>query len=163
STASKEVTITAQAQQVTPLLRGTVQIGGALQTNPAVPVIDAGGVVSAASNAPRQPLAPGGYIAIYGKNLNPRALAAPSVPPTTLGGTQAILGGTPLPLNYAGGGQINALVPYDAPVNTQLQLIVQQSGQLSAPEPVVLSQTQPAVFTLDASGSGPGVIVGYKA
>jgi uncharacterized protein (TIGR03437 family) len=164
NTSSKEVTITAQAQEAVPALRGTAQIGGTLQANPAVPAINAGGVVSAASSTPRQPLAPGSYIAIYGQNLNPGAVFAQSLPlQTNLGGTQAILAGTPLPLNYAGSGQVNALVPFDAAVNTTLQLIVQQNGQLSVPEPVVLAPGQPAIFTQDLTPSGPGVIRGYKA
>lgn len=164
NTSSNNVTITGQAKEIVPPLSGSVQIGGTLQTNPSVPVIDAGGVVSAASNTPRQPLAPGSYIAIYGQNLNLTGVAAQSLPlQTTLGGTQAILAGNPLPLNYAGKGQVNALIPFDAPVNTVLQLIVQQNGALSAPEPVVLSPVQPAVFTLDGTPNGPGVILGYKA
>jgi len=164
NTSSNQVTITAQAQEAQPPLRGTVQIGGTLQANPGVPVIDAGGVVSAASNTPRQPLAPGSYITVYGKNLSQGSSIAPSLPlQTQLSGTQAILAGTPLPLNYAGTGQINALVPFDAPVNTVLQLLVQQGGAISVPEPVVLSSAQPAIFTQDQSGQGLGVIVGYKA
>jgi len=164
ASAGGQVTITVNAKETAPPLTGTTQLGGTLLKNPAVPVISAGGVVSAASNAPRQPLAPGSYIAVYGQNLNPGSSVAPSLPlQTQLGGTQAILGGKPLALNYAGSGQINALVPFDTPVNTTQQLIVQQAGQLSAPEPVVISGSQPAIFTQDFSGSGYGIIVGYKA
>jgi len=164
STSSSQVTVTAQAQETQPPLRGSAQIGGALQPNPGVPIVTAGGVVSAASNAIRQPLAPGSYITIYGTNLSQGSYIAPSLPlQTQLGGTQAILAGKALPLNYAGTGQINAIIPFDMPVNTTQQLIVQQSGAISVPEPVVLSPAQPAVFTQDQSGHGLGVIVGYKA
>jgi uncharacterized protein (TIGR03437 family) len=164
STTATQVTLTIQAQETLPPLQGKTQIGGTVQANAAAPVIDAGGVVSAASNTPMQPLAPGSYIAIYGKNLSQGSNIAPSLPlQTQLGGTQVILAGKMLPLNYAGGGQINALVPFDAPVNIQQQLIVQQGAALSVPEPVVLSTTQPAIFTQDQSGHGFGVIVGYKA
>ena len=161
---SSQVTIIAQGQETAPALHGSAQIGGGLQANPAVPVIDAGGVVSAASNTPRQPLAPGSYISVYGKNLSLGSNSAASLPlQTELGGTQVILAGKPLPLNYAGNGQINAIVPFDSPVNTQQQVIVQEGASLSVPEPVVLSTAQPAIFTQDQSGSGFGVIVGYKA
>jgi uncharacterized protein (TIGR03437 family) len=161
---SSQVTIVAQGQETAPALHGTAQIGGGLQANPAVPVIDAGGVVSAASNTPRQPLAPGSYISVYGKNLSLGSNIAPSLPlQTELGGTQVILAGKALPLNYAGNGQINAIVPFDSPVNTQQQVIVQTGAALSVPEPVVLSAAQPAIFTQDQSGGGLGVIVGYKA
>ena len=161
---SSQVTIIAQGQETSPALQGSAQIGGGLQANPAVPVIDAGGVVSAASNTPRQPLAPGSYISVYGENLSLGSNSASSLPlQTELGGTQVILAGKALPLNYAGNGQINAIVPFDSPVNTQQQVIVQSGAALSVPEPVVLSSAQPAIFTQDLSGSGPGVIVGYKA
>jgi uncharacterized protein (TIGR03437 family) len=164
STSSNQVTITVQAQQSSPPLKGSAQIGGALQTNPAVPVVNASGVVSAASNTQRQPLAPGSYIAIYGNNLSSGSFSAPSLPlQTKLGGTQVILAGKLLPLNFAGNGQINAIVPFDIPVNAVQQLIVQQNGALSVPEPVVLSPAQPAIFTQDFSGQGLGIIVGFKA
>src|SRR5207248_3880940 len=117
-----QVTITVKAQEPSPALTGTAQIGGAASANPAVPVIDAGGVVSAASNAPRQPLAPGSYIAIYGKNLSNGDIAHSLPLPTQLGGTQVILAGKLLPLNFAGNGQINAIVPFDIPVNTVQQV-----------------------------------------
>ena len=160
---SSQVTITIQAQEPSPPIQGSVRIGGAVQANPAVPVIDAGGVVSAASNTLRQPLAPGSYITVYGKNLSSGSFVAPSLPlQTKLGGTQVILAGKTLPLNYAGNGQINALVPFDTPVNAVQQLIVQADGQLSVPEPVVLSSAQPAIFTQDQSGQGLGIIVDYK-
>jgi uncharacterized protein (TIGR03437 family) len=161
---SSAVTIVAQGQETLPALRGSAQVGGGLQANPLVPVIDAGGVVSAASNAVRQPLAPGSYISVYGKNLSLSSNLATTLPlQTQLGGTQVILAGKALPLIFAGNGQINAIVPFDTPVNTQQQLIVQEAASLSVPEPVVLSATQPAVFTQDNSGSGLGVIVGFKA
>ena len=160
STASSQVTINVQVQETLPPLTGSAQIGGSVQANPAVPAIDAGGVVSAASNTPREPLAPGSYITIYGKNLSLGSNIAPSLPlQTQLGGTQVILAGKALPLNYAGTGQINAIVPFDTPVNTTQQLLVQQNGSLSVPQPVVLSPAQPAIFTQDQSGQGLGVIV----
>ena len=162
STISSDVTITVNARETAPALTGTTQLGGTLSKNPAVPVITAGGVVSAASYTQRQPLAPGSYIAIFGQNLNISEVAAQSLPlKTQLGGAQVLLGGKALPLNYAGAGQINALVPFDTPINTTQQLIVQQTGQLSAPEPVVISGTQPAIFV--QGDNTYGVIRAYKA
>ncbi len=162
--ATSRVTIMAQAQQKVPVLKGTAQIGGGLELNPAVPVVDSGGVVSAASSTPRQPLAPGSYISVYGKNLSLGSNSAASLPlKTELGGTKVLLAGKELPLNFAGSGQINALVPYDTPVNTQQQLLVKSGASVSVPEPVVLSTVQPAIFTQDQSGTGLGVIVAYPA
>jgi len=160
---SSQATITMQAAEASPPLRGSIQIGGTVQANASVPVIDAGGVVSAASNTVMQPLAPGGYISVYGENLSSGSFIAPSLPlQTQLGGTQVIMGGKSLPLNYVGNGQINALVPFDIPVNAMQQVIVQANGALSVPQPVVLSSAQPAIFTQDQSGHGLGIIVDYK-
>lgn len=164
STTTQSTVITAQARKTEPPLQGTAQIGGQLSANARVPMISAGGVVSAASNTPRQPLGPGSYIAIYGSNLSQGSNPAQSLPlPTQLAGTQVILAGKALPLNFAGPGQINAIVPFDVAVNSTQQLIVEQGNALSVPEPVVLSTAQPAVFTQDQTGKGFGVIVGYKA
>jgi uncharacterized protein (TIGR03437 family) len=52
-------------------------------------------------------------------------------------------------------GQINAVIPYDAPVNTPLQLVVVRGGTQSIGEPVVLVAAQPAVFSV-VGPNGPG-------
>jgi uncharacterized protein (TIGR03437 family) len=78
---------------------------------------------------------------------------------TSLGGVQVTLGGELLPLQYAGPNQINAFVPYDAPVNATAQLVVgQNNSAYSLPEMVLLTATQPAVFTQNASGTGAGAV-----
>ena len=164
SGSSSQVTITAQAQETQPAIYGAAQIGGGVEPNPTVPAVSPGGVVSAASNAAHQPIGPGSYISIYGSDLSQGVHQSASLPlAVQLGGTQAILAGKVLPLNFTSSGQINALVPFDVPVNTTQQLIVLQNGAVSVPEPVVLSIAQPAIFTQDQSGKGPGVIVGVKS
>jgi uncharacterized protein (TIGR03437 family) len=163
STSSPQLTLTVTAQETQPALKGSAQIGGALSANPAVPIIGAGGVVSAASNAARQPLAPGAFISIYGQNLSQGISSSTTLPlATKLADTQVILAGKALPLQFAGTGQINAIVSFDVPPNTSQQLIVTQGTTVSVPEPVTIAPAQPAVFTLDLSGKGPGIIDVYK-
>jgi len=163
NTSSSQVTITVTAQQTQPALQGSEQIGGALQANTLVPIIGAGGVVSAASNAAQQPLAPGAFISVYGQNLSQGMASATTLPlATTLAGTQVVLAGKALPLQFASTGQINAIVPFDVPPNTAQQLIVTQGPAVSVPEPVTIAPAQPAIFTLDESGKGPGIIDIYK-
>ena len=70
-----------------------------------------------------------------------------------------LLGGQTLPLLFASAGQINAQVPYGIAINTEHQLIVQRGTRFTVPEPVTVAPAQPAVFTLDQSGTGQGVIV----
>ena len=163
NTSSAQVTITVKATQTQPSLQGSEQIGGGLQANPSVPIIGAGGVVSAASIVSQQPLAPGAFISIYGSNLSQGLDSSTTLPlATQLAGAQVILGGKQLPLQFASTGQINAIVGFDVPPNTTQQLIVQQGSTVSVPEPVTIAPAQPAVFTPDASGKGPGIIDVYK-
>jgi uncharacterized protein (TIGR03437 family) len=144
-------------------LYGTTAITGAVSANANAAVVNAGGVVDDASFAGNAPLAPGSYIAIFGSNLAAGSNAAGKLPlPTMLGGTQVLLGTKPLPLEFAGNGQINAVIPYDVPVNATQQLIVTQNDTYSLPETVVLVPAQPAVFTQNQSGSGAGAITVVK-
>jgi uncharacterized protein (TIGR03437 family) len=155
---SAQVVITADAAEIAPAIQGTQSIGGALQTNPTTPSVNA--VVSAAKYAQNQPLAPGGFASIYGVHLGAGQNLAPALPlATQLGATQVVLGGRPLPLQFAGDGQVNAVIPYDVPPNTTQQLIVTNGPALSVPEPVVIASAQPAVF---AQGDGSGVVFDVK-
>jgi len=159
-TTAASVVITVQAQSLQPALTGTVQISGTLNPNQSAPAINTGGAVSAASFAANIPLAPGGFISIFGSNFAPQSNKATSLPlVATLGGTQAILAGETLPLLFTNGGQINAIVPYDITPNSTQQLIVQQDMAYSLPQTVTVASAQPGVFTQDQSGKGIGVIV----
>ena len=162
-TATAAVTITAKAQQASPSLAGTASIGGSLQPNPTAPVIAAGGAVSAVSNTPLAPLAPGSLVRISGSNLAQGSNQASDLPlAKQLNGTQALLAGLAMPLQSASGGQIVAVVPYDAPINATQQMIVQRGTTYSMPEPVAIAAAQPAVFTTDPSGKGAVLASGIK-
>jgi uncharacterized protein (TIGR03437 family) len=158
--AAASMVITVQAQSLQPVLTGTLQISGTLDPNQSTPAISNGGVVSAASFAAHAPLAPGGFISIFGANFTAGSNSASSLPLTaTLGGVHVVIAGEQLPLLFAGSGQINAIIPYDVAPNSTQQLIVQQNMTLSLPEAVTIAPAQPALFTQDQSGAGIGVIV----
>jgi len=120
------------------------------------------GVANAASAAQSTPqvVAPGSYIAIYGMNLagagNPSATTLPL--PTTLNGTQFFLGGLPMPLLYAGAGQVNALVPEGIAPNATYPLTVVRGTTQSVPVPITVTEMQPGAYTVDTSGSGAGIV-----
>jgi uncharacterized protein (TIGR03437 family) len=140
-------------------LYGSAGLEGTLASNTG-PVVTPGGVLSAASLATGQPLAPGSYISIFGSNLAAKAEAASSLPlQTALAGTEVLLGDQPLLLAYAGPTQINAVMPYGTVVNTLQNLTIVNNGASSLPEAVLIAEAQPAVFTQDQSGQGAGVIV----
>jgi uncharacterized protein (TIGR03437 family) len=144
-------------------VNGVAGLSGTVVANSSAPVISTGGAVSAASLGANVPLAPGSFLSIFGTNLADTSQPPSSLPlPTTLGNTQVLLAGMPLPLNFAGPKQINAIVPYGAPVENLAQLVVIHAGAYSAPQTLAVADTQPAMFTQDQSGSGPGVVVVVK-
>jgi uncharacterized protein (TIGR03437 family) len=163
SVSSAPVTITAKAQRAAPVLSGSASIGGSLQPNPTAPLIAAGGAVSAVSNVPLSPLAPGSLVRINGSNLALGPIAA-SGPPLQLelNGTQALLAGLAVPLQSASDGQIVGVVPFDVPINATQQMIVRRAASISVPEPVTIAAAQPAVFTKDPSGTGAALASGIK-
>jgi uncharacterized protein (TIGR03437 family) len=116
-------------------------------------------VLNGASFQDTATLAPGVLISVFGSALAD-ARASGAIPlPTDLAGTQVSLGGRLLPLLFASDGQVNAQIPYDLSVNTQLQLQVKRGVALSVPQSLTVAPAQPAIFTLDQSGRGQGVIV----
>jgi uncharacterized protein (TIGR03437 family) len=153
------VTITAHAQEIKPAVAGTASIGGNLLPNTTTPNINDGGVVSAASLGPPTPAAPGSNITILGTNLGQAYNPASGLPlPTIIGNTQVSLAGMLLPLQFTETGQINAIVPYNIPINTTHQMIVQSGTTYSVPVPVTIAAVQPAVYTQDGSGTGAAVV-----
>jgi uncharacterized protein (TIGR03437 family) len=157
------VSIGISAQSTTGLA-GSTSAAGTLDPNPTATVVSPGGIVNAASLVSGAPIAPGEFISIFGSNLAPSTAVSPSYPYlTTLAGTQVLLGGKPLPLEFVSTGQINALVPYGALVNGFGDLLVAQNGAYSLVESLVVAPANPAVFTQSQSGQGAGVIVVVKA
>jgi uncharacterized protein (TIGR03437 family) len=123
------------------------------------PVIS--GVVNAAESAQAIPqlVATGSYVAVYGTDLTSgRSESAAAVPlPTSLADAQLFIGDKPMPLVYAGPGQINALIPQGLNPNVKYQVSVVKGETRSVPVSVLLAAFQPGIFTQDSSGSGQGV------
>ena len=118
-------------------------------------------VVNAATgtHAAPQVVSPGTYVAIYGSTLASGDALAGSTPlPDKLTDTEAFIGGQPLPLIYAGSGQINALIPQNLKPNTSCQLIIQRGSTLSAASVLTIAKYQPGIYTLDLSGGGQGIV-----
>jgi uncharacterized protein (TIGR03437 family) len=153
-----QITSPSAASQIqTITVRLTVQTAGE-----APPQVAAGGVLNAASYALQTPVAPGTLVSIFGSNFtdSTSVLVATSFPwPTQLGGASVTIGGEPVPIYVVTAGQINAMLPFDLPVNTSLPLVVTRGNAVSAPQPVSLISSQPGVFTQSANGQGIGVVV----
>ena len=119
-----------------------------------------GTLVDAASLERNAPVAPGGLVTIFGEKLAARTSVAERLPlPAELAGTRVTIGGRTLPLAYASESQLNVQIPYELPVNSEQQLVIQREGTVSSSEYVVVVAAQPAIFTQDQSGKGAGIIV----
>jgi len=79
--------------------------------------------------------------------------------PSTLNGAQLLLGDQPLPLSYSSTGQINGVVPQSLNPDATYQLVVARGLTMSVPIPVTVAQYQPAIFSVDSSGSGQGAVL----
>jgi uncharacterized protein (TIGR03437 family) len=163
---SGSMTVDILASEQTPSVLGKeIIVPASLQTVSAAatpPIIASGAIQNAASFA-TGPIAPGSLITIQGSNLASGTALSSTPFQTTLGDTQILLGGTPMPLLYASNGQVNAQVPADVStlsnVNQAPQIIVQRSGVPSVPQAINLAAASPAIFTQDQSGQGQGTIV----
>ncbi len=158
------VVISLHAVEDSNALFGTAVTSGSISSAAEVPIVASDGVVSAASFSRGEALAPGSFISILGKRLANRAVTASAIPyPTTLGETQVLLGGRKLPLQFSSDGQVNAIIPYNVPINTMQPLIVVNGSTISQPESVTITAAQPSVFTLRQNGKGAGVIYGVRS
>ena len=154
------IAVTVNADNPSLNIAGAISLSGGLQNSANAPVVRAPGVVNAASYSPSAPLSPGTIIAIFGSNLANGTASASTLPlPSELSGTLVTIGGKAAPLLYAGPGQINAVIPYGLPVNTNTQVIVQQGNAYTSPEPITLSAADPGVLTKSANGTGQGIII----
>jgi uncharacterized protein (TIGR03437 family) len=79
-----------------------------------------------------------------------------------LGTTSVTVGGEQAPIYVVTAGQINAMLPFDLPVNTSVPVVVTRGNAVSASQPVSVVSSQPGVFTQTANGQGIGVVVIVK-
>jgi uncharacterized protein (TIGR03437 family) len=128
---------------------------------PAVPTI--AGIINAASGAIGT-VSPGMAVSIFGSDLGPTAGASFALPPTggsvatTLGGTQVLFDGTPVPVLYASNTQVNALVPFEL-ANKTTALTVTYGGMTSTAMTLPVIAALPGLFTASATGTGQGAIL----
>jgi uncharacterized protein (TIGR03437 family) len=136
------LTLRATLQQPNGLVLSTAaQLQANIAGESNVPVIRR--QLNAASQMTDAPLAPGSLFTITG---------------SALAGAAVSLGAEPVPTLLTSAAQINGQTPWDAPLNTEAELIVQRGNAISLPQPVVVAAASPAIFTQDGSGAGAGLI-----
>ena len=154
-------TVTVKANQSN-LQEGAVTVAGNTPLTADVPIVSSGGVVGAA--AYNSGPSPGTLISIFGTSLSDGTASSAQLPlETRLKNTSALVSGRRLPLFFTSTEQVNAVVPYDLPIRSNAQLIIQRGNAISVPEPVLISESQPAIFSTDSTGKGQGHIYVAKA
>jgi uncharacterized protein (TIGR03437 family) len=146
---------------------GSLSIGEqtfALTQGPAEVVVSSARVVNAASLTTGG-VAPGEIVTFFGSGIGPAVAATLQLTAdgrfltTELAGTQVFFDDVPAPLIYVSDTQVNAIVPYAVAGKTSTQLQVDYQGVRSKPVTLKVAEAAPAVFTQNASGSGPGAIL----
>jgi uncharacterized protein (TIGR03437 family) len=100
----------------------------------------------------------GEVVVLYGAGMAPAGLAVNSIGasggyPTSLNGVTVNFGNYQAPILYVSPTQTEVVVPYEVSGATT-QVFVEYAGQFSAPFPVSLAQSTPAIFTSNLSGQG---------
>jgi uncharacterized protein (TIGR03437 family) len=156
---------------------GTVLVAGAggasgattvtVTVNVTAPLPTVSKVANAASYASGS-IAPGEIITLFGSDptrpIGPAtpaglALDASGKVATTIGGVQVLIQGYACPMIYASATQVSAVVPYEIKYLTGATVLVKFLGQSSNTILMNVATTVPGVFTLNASGTGPGAIL----
>jgi uncharacterized protein (TIGR03437 family) len=121
-----------------------------------IPDIATGGVVNDADFS-TGPVAPGSLVAIFGSGLAPFPQLFTGFPLTnSLSGATVSIDGLNAPMFYAGAGQINIQVPFEAGVGTAVAIASNACGA-SAPAEFTVTQAAPHIFQ-NAAGQATAVL-----
>jgi uncharacterized protein (TIGR03437 family) len=129
-----------------------------------VPALTAAGVESAASFAQNQltGVSPGEILVLYGTALGPSQLTTLSVNngviSNNLAGTQVAFDGKPAPIIYTSSGQVSVIVPYGIAGLPTVDIALTYNGTVGNTIAVPVKAANPAIFTLNSSGTGDGAI-----
>ena len=123
-------------------------------------------VLSSVSNAAdysTDAVSPGEIVALFGSGMGPDKIVTLQVNNGTvtssLAGTQVLFDGVAAPMIYTLKGQVSAVVPYAVAGKTSTQVQVNYQDGVSNTMTVPVHAATPAIFSLDATGIGPGAIL----
>jgi uncharacterized protein (TIGR03437 family) len=112
------------------------------------------------------PITAGEIVVLFGTGMGPATLVSNTptngVFGTSLAGTTVSIGGHPAPIIYTSSTLVSAIVPYEISGMTSAVVTVSYQGKTTASYTAPVAATSPAVFTLNASGSGEGLAVAVK-
>ncbi|MBI3666576.1 MAG: SBBP repeat-containing protein [Acidobacteria bacterium] len=127
------------------------------------PSFSPAGTVNAATFL-QGPVAPGEIVTIFGTGFGPPTLATLQLTPdgkvnTGAGGTRVLFGDFAAPIIYSVANQLSVIVPYFLARFASTQVQIEYLGTRSAPVTLPVAPSSPGIFTLNASGKGPGAIL----
>jgi uncharacterized protein (TIGR03437 family) len=145
---------------------GTIRVGSLVVTVTQAALAPSGpslASVNSAANYRNDAVSPGEIVTLFGSNLGPATLAPLQVAAgsvtNSLAGTQVLFDGTPAPLIYTVANQVSAVVPYGVAGKDSTKIQVTYNGATSNTVTMPVQAAHPGIFTLDASGLGPGAIL----
>jgi uncharacterized protein (TIGR03437 family) len=119
-------------------------------------------VVNAASFEPQFPVAPGAWATAFGDfaSVGVTNTFADAVPfPTMLGGVQVFVNDVAAPMNFAGEGQINFLVPKETPTGRQ-PFRVAVSGMNTFEGTIQVFNVSPGLLSINpGDATKPGAVL----
>jgi uncharacterized protein (TIGR03437 family) len=131
---------------------GFTVLSSSYGTSVATPLISS--VVNAASNSTA--LAPGALISVYGSSMSAVNMATAQIPlPTALGESCLSVNGTPVPLLFVSGSQVNAQLPYNISGNSTVS--VHTPGGISNNYNFTVGVAAPSVFMSGTAGPLTGL------
>ena len=103
-------------------------------------------------------------LTIFGTAIGPAQLANLALDPagaigSSLAGTRVLFDGVPAPLLYTSARQIGLVAPQSLAGKSSVNVVVEYQGVQTSPISFPVTPANPAIFTLNASGSGDGAIV----
>ena len=111
------------------------------------------------------PVAPGEIVTVFGKGLGPKNETAIMARDSRgraadyLADTQVLFDGIPAPVIFVTDQQVSVVVPFDVAGRPTVEMLLTHLDQISPPVELVVQAISPALFSLDASGQGPGAIL----
>ena len=111
------------------------------------------------------PVAPGEIVTVFGKGLGPTnetallAIDSNGRVADYLGDTQVLFDGIPAPVIFVTDQQVSVVVPFDVAGRPTVEMLLTHLDQISPPVELSVQAISPALFTIDASGEGPGAIL----
>jgi uncharacterized protein (TIGR03437 family) len=132
-----------------PLKPAFIEVIGAVVKD-SLPAIATGGVLNNLSPQVGAPLAPGSVAQMFGSALG-TGTASGTVTngrlSTTVAGLSVKIGGLDAPIFYTSAGQVNLQIPSELQPNRQYQVVVNNNGVYSKPEPINITAVQPGIAT----------------